>query len=192
MSGKVLSIQCQGTFSLLVGLLIGCGQAGSGAPPVGGGIPPTITSQPIAATVALGQTATFSVTATGTGTLSYQWKKNSAAITGATASSYVTPATVASDNGAMFGVVVSNSAGNTASNTVMLTVKASSVPTTFYVDPNGNDTTGDGSEANPFATPVRAQQAMQQSSTKTTIIDAGTYYLATPLALTSADNGETW
>jgi parallel beta-helix repeat protein len=33
---------------------------------------------------------------------------------------------------------------------------------------------------------------MQQSSTKTTIINAGTYYLTTPLALTSTDNGETW
>jgi parallel beta-helix repeat protein len=190
-SGKVLSIQCLGSFSLFVVLLIGCGQAGSGAPPVGGGTPPTITSQPIGATVTLGQTATFSVTATGTGTLSYQWKKNSAAITGATTSSYITPATVTGDNGAMFGVVVSNSAGNTASNTVTLTV-TSAAPTTFYVDPNGNDTTGDGSKANPFATPGRAQQAMQQSSTKTTIIDAGTYYLTTPLALTSADNGETW
>ena len=191
-SAKALSMQCLGSSSLLVALLIGCGQTGSGAPPAGGGIPPTITSQPIGATVTLGQTATFSVTATGTGTLSYQWNKNSAGITGATASNYITPATVAGDNGAMFGVVVSNSAGNTASNTVMLTVTASSVPTTFYVDPNGNDTTGDGSEANPFATPARAQRAMQQSSTKTTIIDAGTYYLTTPLALTSADNGETW
>jgi parallel beta-helix repeat protein len=179
--------------SLFVALLIGCGQAGSGgAPPVSGGTPPTITSQPIGATVALGQTATFSVTATGTGTLSYQWQKNSAAITGATASSYTTPATVAGDNGARFGVVVSNSAGNTASNTVMLTVTTPPVLTSFYVDPNGNDTTGDGSEANPFAAPARAQQAMQQSSTKTTIINAGTYYLTTPLALTSADNGETW
>jgi len=165
-------MQCLGSFSLFVALLIGCGQAGSGAPPVGGGIPPTITSQPIGATVTLGQTATFSVTATGTGTLSYQWKKNSAAITGATASSYITPATVAGDNGAKFGVAVSNSAGSTASDTVMLTVTAPSVPTTFYVDPHGNDKTGDGSEANPFATPARAQQAMQQSSTKTTIIDA--------------------
>src|ERR1035438_8527670 len=190
-SAKVLSMQCLGSCSLFVVLLIGCGQTGTSAPPAGGGIPPTITSQPIGATVTLGQTATFSVTASGTGTLSYQWKKNSAAITGATASSYTTPATVAGDNGAMFSVVVSNSAGNTASNTVMLTV-TSSVPTTFYVDPNGNDTTGDGSQANPFATPARAQQAMQHSSTKITIINASTYYLTTPLALTSADNGETW
>ena len=50
-----------------------------------------ITTQPASQTVTAGQTATFSVTATGTAPLSYQWKKNGAAISGATASSYTTP-----------------------------------------------------------------------------------------------------
>ena len=44
-------------------------------------------------TVSAGQTATFSVTATGTATLTYQWKKNSVAMSGATAATYTTPAT---------------------------------------------------------------------------------------------------
>ena len=63
--------------------------------------PPTITTQPVAETVALGSTATFSVVATGTAPLTYQWQKNAANISGATAASYTTPATVKADSGAI-------------------------------------------------------------------------------------------
>jgi PA14 domain/Immunoglobulin domain/Immunoglobulin I-set domain len=82
---------------------------------------PVIVTQPANRTVNLGQTAAFSVTATGSG-LSYQWRKNGTAINGATASTYTTPITTASDNGATFSVVVSNSAGNVTSNNAVLTV----------------------------------------------------------------------
>ena len=75
-------------------------------------VAPSITTQPASQTVTAGQTATFSVTATGTAPLSYQWSKNGAAISGATSSSYTTPATTTADNGAQFTVVVSNSVGN--------------------------------------------------------------------------------
>ena len=88
---------------------------------------PNITSQPVAATVAVGKTATFSVNATGTAPLNYQWRKNSANISGATASSYVTPATTSGDNGAKFDVVVNNSAGSMTSSEAMLTVTSSTV-----------------------------------------------------------------
>jgi hypothetical protein len=71
-----------------------------------------------------GQTATFSVTASGTAPLSYQWRKNGAAIGGATSSSYATPAETTSDNGAQFTVVVSNSVGSVTSNAATLTVDA--------------------------------------------------------------------
>ena len=54
----------------------------------------SITSQPSSQTVTVGQTATFMVAATGSGTLTYQWKKNGTAISGATGSSYTTPVTV--------------------------------------------------------------------------------------------------
>jgi predicted phage tail protein len=62
------------------------------------------------------------VTATGTAPLSYQWQKNGMPINGATSSSYTTPATTTSDNGAQFNVTVSNSAGSVTSNAVTLTV----------------------------------------------------------------------
>ena len=85
--------------------------------------PPTITTQPADTTVRAGQKAKFSVTATGTAPLNYQWTKNGANITGATKASYTTPPTTAADNGALFAVIVSNLAGSVTSNNAILTVR---------------------------------------------------------------------
>src|SRR5437899_11614807 len=72
--------------------LAGCG--GSSNPgSVNGTGAPYITAQPVNQTVTAGQTATFSVTAAGTAPLAYQWQKNGADISGATAASYTTPVT---------------------------------------------------------------------------------------------------
>ena len=90
--------------------------------------PPTITTQPVAQTVALGSTATFSVVATGTAPLTYQWQKNAANISGATAASYTTPATVKADSGALFRCIVSNDGGSATSNAVMLSVLSPTPP----------------------------------------------------------------
>lgn len=87
-------------------------------------IAPSVTTPPASCTVISGQTATFTVAATGTAPLTYQWRKNGTAITGATLSSYATPATTASDNGAQFTVVVGNSAGSATSMAAVLTVNS--------------------------------------------------------------------
>ncbi|HEV2521111.1 MAG TPA: immunoglobulin domain-containing protein, partial [Candidatus Acidoferrales bacterium] len=87
-------------------------------------VPPTITSQPVSQTVTLGQTATFTVTASGSGTLTYQWKKNGSSISGATSASYTTPATIASDNGAQFTVTIIGTSGNVTSSAATLTVNS--------------------------------------------------------------------
>ena len=86
-------------------------------------VPPAITTQPANQTVAVGQTASFSVTATGTGPLSYQWFQNGAPISGATASTYTTPATAAAGTSTIT-VVVSNAIGNATSAPATLTVNA--------------------------------------------------------------------
>ena len=70
-----------------------------------------ISVQPAAQSVVAPATASFSVTAGGTGTLTYQWKKNGSDIAGATSSTYTTPATVIGDDGALFTVEVSNGVG---------------------------------------------------------------------------------
>jgi hypothetical protein len=88
---------------------------------------PSITTQPASQTVTAGQRAMFDVVARGSGTLTYQWKKNGTPISGATSSTYTTPATTASDNGAQFNVLVSDSTGNVASNAAALTVSAATL-----------------------------------------------------------------
>ena len=90
----------------------------------GGGtsIPPSITTQPSNQTVAVGQTASFSVGATGTAPLSYQWQRNSSNISGATIASYTTPAVTVTDDGATFRCVVTNAYGSVTSNAATLTV----------------------------------------------------------------------
>lgn len=87
---------------------------------------PVIQTQPQSTTVTVGKTATFTVTAAGNPVPTYQWSKNSTAIASATATSYTTPATVATDNGTLFSVVVTNSVGSVTSTNATLTVTASS------------------------------------------------------------------
>lgn len=96
----------------------GCAGGFQGYKPTG----PTVT-RPASVTVPLGQTATFSVSATGTGTISYQWFKNGVAINGATSSSYTTPPTVAGDTGSLFTVTVTGSTGSVTSSPATLTVQ---------------------------------------------------------------------
>ena len=88
----------------------------------GVGFAPVITSQPISQTVTASQSATFSVADTGTSPIAYQWRKNGAAISGATSSTYTTPATTTSDNSSQFTVLISNCVGSTLSNAAALTV----------------------------------------------------------------------
>src|SRR6185437_13067599 len=75
----------------------------------GQGAPPAFSSQPQSQTVAEGGTATFSVLATGSGLLSYQWQKNGVSIAGATSITYTTPAAIVADSGETFSVVAAAS-----------------------------------------------------------------------------------
>ena len=105
---------------------VGCNFAGcsSEGPPAisGSSVAASIAVQPLSVTVAAGQTARFTVTAAGSATLTYQWQKSGANISGATSVSYTTPATTPADNGSVFTVQVSNSVGNVTSNPASLTV----------------------------------------------------------------------
>jgi len=109
-------------------ILAGCGGSQPGTIIVSAAAP-SITAQPANQTVTAGQTATFSVTAAGTGPLSYQWQKGTTAITGATSASYTTAATTSADNGSQFSVVVSNAIATITSNAATLTVNAAAVVT---------------------------------------------------------------
>jgi len=97
--------------------------------------PPTITSHPQNQTVAVGQSATFSVSATGTPPLNYQWQRNGADIAGETSSSFTLSNAQLSDNGALFRALVNNSFGTATSNTAQLTVTSNTPPTGTIVQP---------------------------------------------------------
>nr|WP_320133105.1 protease pro-enzyme activation domain-containing protein [uncultured Holophaga sp.] len=97
--------------------------------------PPSITSQPASVTASSGSTATFSVTASGTGTLSYQWQVSTdsgatwasvADGTGGTTSSYTTATLGTAENGCLYRVKVTDTYGTSTSSTALLTVTDSS------------------------------------------------------------------
>ncbi len=149
--------------------------------------PPTITTQPANATVTAGATATFTVAATGSGALSYQWKKSGTAITGATSASYTTPATTLADTAASFTVTVTNAQGTVTSNAATLTVQAAPV---FTTQPAGGTVTAGasvtftaGASGNPApayqwyrgATLLTGQTAATLTIASATLADAGSY-----------------
>src|SRR5271169_3988836 len=117
--GRILGIVSVALLLALLGGVWGCNGGFEGAKPQ----PPLIISQPVSVTVTAGQTATFNVTATGTGPLTYQWYVNGVAITGATSSTYTTPPTTVGQSGSVYTVVVSNSVGSATSNGATLTVQ---------------------------------------------------------------------
>jgi hypothetical protein len=85
---------------------------------------PQISSQPVGPEINSGQTANLSVTASGSGTLSYQWYQGptgttTSPISGATSNSYTTPALTSTTS---YWVQVSDSAGRTNSNTAVVLI----------------------------------------------------------------------
>lgn len=91
------------------------------APGVGVGTAPSITSQPSSQVVIAGQTAVFSVTASGTPAPSYQWRKNGVNIPNAVSASYSITSVTVGDAGT-YTVTVSNSAGSVNSTAASLNV----------------------------------------------------------------------
>src|SRR5947208_1689619 len=150
---------------------------------------PTITTQPASQTVTAGQTATFTVTATGTAPLSYQWQKNGTAISGATAASYTTPATMTSDSGAQFTVVVSNAVGSVTSNAAALTVNSAPLAPTITTQP-ASQTVSAGQTATFTVTAAGTAPLSYQWQKNGTVIGGATAASYTTPATTAADNGD--
>ena len=89
--------------------------------------PLLITTQPASLTVVEGADATFTVEATGCGTLTYAWYANGSPIANATGPSYTKARVTLSDSGAQYYVVVSDASGSVPSGTATLSVMRDTV-----------------------------------------------------------------
>ena len=106
----------------------------SGSTPVAAA--PVITTHPTSVTAATGQTASFTVTASGTGPLSYVWKRGTTVVGGNSAS--LSLSNVQAADAGLYTCTVSNSAGTVISATATLTVN------TAIVDSFQQDSGSDG------------------------------------------------
>ncbi len=88
-----------------------------GAPPS----KPIVTGQPTNLTALAGWPATFAVSVFGSDPLSYQWRKNGAAIAGAMDNPFVIAAAQTNDAG-LYSVVITNDLGSATSSNAILTV----------------------------------------------------------------------
>lgn len=80
-----------------------------------------IVTQPVSTNVTAGSPATFSVAAEGSGTLTYQWLKNGAPITGATSADFTIAVATGGDDGS-YRVRVANGTGTIVSAPATLSV----------------------------------------------------------------------
>lgn len=106
---------------------------------VNSALAPTIQDQPQSQTVSLDQPVTFSVSASGSG-LSYQWQRNNQDIPGAVGPTYTLQSPTLADNGAVFRVIVSNTAGSVPSAGATLTVLNNFLPNVTIDTPTTGST----------------------------------------------------
>jgi hypothetical protein len=106
--------------------------------------PPLAIDFPTNQTVTVGQMASFSVGALGTGPLFYQWQRNLVNIPGANSKTYTIPAVSLTDNGSLFRCVVTSAAGLSNSASALLKVN-SSPPASVNAISNGTFDSGPAS-----------------------------------------------
>ena len=151
---------------------------------------PVIILQPVSTAVTSGQPATFTVTATGTAPMTFQWSRNGAAIAGATGASYTTPATTPADNNAQFTVRITNSPGSVTSSTATLTVVA---PAAVAITTQPTNRTAYVGQTATFSVVATGSPALtyQWRKNGTAIAGATAATYTTPV-LTGADSGASY
>jgi hypothetical protein len=152
---------------------------------------PTITQQPGAQNVCPGGTASFTVGATGSGTLSYQWQKNIANITNGGHYSGCTTATLtvssADGNDATnYRCVVTDSSGSANSNSATLTLKAA----TFVTQDPSNKTITQGQSATFTVTATGEGTLSYQWQKNGTNVTNGGHYAGCTTATLTVSNAD--
>lgn len=149
---------------------------------------PTVNTQPADLTVNAGQTATFTVSASGTPTPTFQWYRAGVAIAGATSATYILANVTVADGGVKFTVEIANAAGSVVSREVLLTVNPYHAGTTYYLDAVNGDDTYAGSQARPWKTFKKALNSVQDRDT--VLMMTGDY--GTLIAGRTKDENKNW
>ena len=123
---------------------------------------PVIGTQPNSLSINIGSAATFSVAATGTGTVTYQWQFNGAAIPGATNASYTVASPTVTDVGA-YKAVVSDVTGSTTSLLSILTITPS-IPATIFDITTYGAVAGTNSNGTPIDNASAVQAAINAAN----------------------------
>ncbi|MDB6130581.1 MAG: Xanthan lyase, partial [Verrucomicrobiales bacterium] len=145
-------------------------------------IAPVITTQPLSKTNFASATATFTVRATGTLPIGYQWYKDGAEIVGATSSNYTRANLQAADQG-NYTAVVTNYVGSATSQIAQLVVDSRYVPVTGAYNGLFYETTGVNHESSGFVSMTANQSGTYSGKV---MIDGGTYTWNGQLDLTGA------
>lgn len=95
-----------------------CGSVTSSAATLTVNSAPSISSQPTGATICSGQTTQLCVTASGSGTLTYQWRRDGSNVSGATSSCYT------ANSAGSYQCIVSNACGSVTSSAAVVTVNS--------------------------------------------------------------------
>ncbi|HLP31611.1 MAG TPA: PQQ-dependent sugar dehydrogenase, partial [Geothrix sp.] len=98
---------------------------------------PSISRQPVSATLPVGGSHTFTVGALGGG-LSYQWQRNGADIPGANDPSYTVSNVQTWDDNAQFRCRITNSFGTATSDAAVLSITSNRAPTAIITSPANN------------------------------------------------------
>jgi hypothetical protein len=150
---------------------------------------PAIITQPTAQTINDGSTATFSVTASGSSPLSYQWNLGGAAISGATSTTYTTGTLAIADTGKSYTVTVTNSVGSVTSSAATVTVHAA--PPTVTVVP-GSQAVASNVSVNFVATAKGTAPFTYQWFVNGTAVTGATSAAYSTPFLTVADSGKSY
>ncbi len=94
---------------------------------------PTVAQGPVNVLVPAGQNATFTVAATGSGTLTYRWRRNGTPLVGATSSTLVIPRARRADAG-FYSVEVTDATGSATPGPARLEVAPTRYPTLLAPD----------------------------------------------------------
>ncbi len=158
--------------------------------------PPTVTTDPVSQTVAVGDTATFTAAASGTPAPTVQWQLSTdggagfANIGAATSTSYTTPTLTAADDGNQYRAVFTNSSDDAASAAATLTVDHAPVigtqPSDAGANAGGTVTFTASASGTPDPT-VQWRQSLDGGTTFVPILGATSASYTTPVLIAQDD-----